>query len=101
MDSEAIWLSDEADLHSLGLNKKGDTIALKSFCYLKLGKNKTDLAYSMKEAVQERTISGKRRKSIKEKIISIGRKNYDEDQQKYVIVGPKKGGDSRNVSFSK
>ena len=93
MDSEAIWLFDEADLHSLGLNKKGDITALKSFCYPKLGKKKTDLAYSIQEASQERTISGKCRKSIKEKVISIGRKNYDEDQQKYVIVRPKKGGD--------
>ena len=50
MDSEAIWLSDEADLHSLGLNKKGDIIALKSFCYPKLGKKKTDLACSIQEA---------------------------------------------------
>ena len=35
MDDEAIWLSDQADLHSLGLNIEGDIIALKFFCYFK------------------------------------------------------------------
>ena len=66
----------------MGLNKKGDIIALKSFCYPEPGKNKIDLDHSIKEAGQERTISVKRKKPIKEKIVNIGWKNYDQRQQK-------------------
>ena len=52
-------------LNSLYGLTQGDIIALKSFCYDKPGKNKIDLANSVKEAAQTGTISVKRKNSIK------------------------------------
>lgn len=100
MDYEAVWLSDETDLNSLGLKEKGHIIALKSFCFPKSDLSKEELASKVKATGEER-VSAKRRKSSKEKVVSIGWKNYDGRANKYVIVRADKGGGTRELLLPK
>ena len=100
MDFESVWLSDEADLKNLGLKEKGHIIALKGFCFPESDtQKKAELVNLIKTTGVERTASAKRRKSLKEKVVSIGWKNYDNKTDKFIIVRAEKGGGTREVLF--